>query len=193
MLAATRYVDYPQSPNNYFEGLVFDGHKLDLGTSVLEYIRDIFEEITRAPDASLRGFARNELGLVEPVLRRTDDAVGINEARQTKHYQPAQEGILLGVKDYGRAQELFGYDTNELRPWLKLLLIQRIAFPTHDEVERLKIIEHIDDFGGKNPEGNNKLEGVTSVWAFSKAKLRFNPFAKLMHHRKHVKHKCRYI
>ena len=192
MLAATRYVEYEQTPKNYFEGLVYDGHKTDLSMALLENIRDIFEEITRSPDPTLVGFKRNEQGKVVPSLRQSDDHVGQNEKRQTEHYQPAQAGILAGVESYARSQELFGFTTSDLQPWLKLMTIQRIAYPTKGEVERLGIIEHIDDFGGKNPNGSNKLEGLSSTWGCNTLFLKI-PFFKFLLHRIHIKSKSKFL
>ena len=197
LMCATRYIDYPNLPGRYIEGLVYDKFKFDMGGSLLEYIKDIIEEICRAPHTSLIGYdpQTNEPGLdkkgFQLVFRDADDESAQAEAEQSKYYEPLQQGILNGVQAYAIAHAVLGYSSIELKPWLNFSLHRYIAFPKTDDVVRMQIKAHQDDFGKRDTGNLKNLLAETGLWQRTAAALRFIPGVRSREFKKHCFKKMR--
>lgn len=181
LMCATRYIDYPNLPGRTVEGLVYDRFRFDMGGSLLEYIKDIIEEICRAPHTSLMGYdpQSSQDGADNPayrlVFRDADDESARAEAEQSKYYEPLQSGILDAVEAYARAQAILGYSSTELKPWLNFCLHRYIAFPRTQDVLRMQIKAHQDDFGKRDTANLKNLLAEKGLWQRSAAALRFIP------------------
>ncbi len=177
LMCATRYIEYPETREKYVQGLVYDRHKFDTAGSLLQYIKDIIEEICRAPHTSLIAYEPedSELGF-KLKFRDEHDASAQAEQVQSQYYQPVQEGILDAVQAYAKAQAVLGYGCSELKPWLNFNLHRYIAFPDTDDVLRMQLKAHQDDFA-KIDTANTKVSSAEKgLWQQGPAALRFIPW-----------------
>ena len=197
LMCATRYIDYPNTRNKYFEGLVYDRFKFDMGGSLLEYIKDIIEEICRAPHTSLVGYepVSNEPDSqnkgFQLVFRDADDDSARAEQEQSSYYAPLQQGILHAVEAYARAYAVLGYTSVELKPWLNFNLHRYIAFPHTKDVLRMQIKAHQDDFGKRDTANLKNPLAERGLWQQTAAVLRFFPGLRSRNFKKHCLAKMR--
>ena len=192
LMCATRYIDYPNSPEKYFEGLVYDGYKFDMAGSLIEYIKDVIEEICRAPHTSLTGYQpdSNEKGY-QLVFRDENDESAQAEADQSAYFAPLQQGILNAVSAYAKAYAILGYSSKEIKPWLNFSLHRYIAFPRTDDVVRLQLKAHQDDFGKRDTANLKNLLAEKGLWQKAAAVLRFVPGVRSRAFKKHCFRKMR--
>ena len=180
LLAATRGVPYPTTPDNYIQGVLYDRHRFDLSGSTVMCCRDLFEEACRAPHPTLNGYKRTDSGY-ELVFRRTDDRTGRAEHEQDIHYKPLQRGVLDGAGRYGAAAAVLGFSPDELKPWLNYILVSRMAFPRTIEVEEIRFKHHLDDFQGKHKPMPKFNQQQLYLWDRSPAALRWLPGLRLLY------------
>ena len=185
MLAATRMVPYPYSGKNRSDGLIFDQHKFNLATSYVLTIKDILEEICRAPHPSVIGYERLS-GKVQPRLRNRSDEIAQSEMKQSEYYAPLQQGILDAVERYAISVTLLGYGSNYIRPWLNFYLVSRLAFPGSGEVSRIKHFFHQDDFAGKRVVHKKILRYYQSLWDVKPWKIALSPFIRYRYFFRHI-------
>lgn len=179
LLGATRGIHYPTSAANTIEGMLYDRHRFDLAGSSILYARDLFEEACRAPHPTLTGYQLTEDGGFALAFRQQDDALGIAEQQQDRHFQPMQQGILDGVARYAAAARVLGYAVHEVRPWLNYLLISRLAFPRTDEIVEIRHRHHLDDFHGAHKARKAHNRAARHLWDSSPVALRWNPILRL--------------
>lgn len=197
LMCATRYIDYPTAPDRYFEGLVYDKHKFDMGGSLLEYIKDIIEEICRAPHTSLVGYEpqtgaqENSSKGYKLVFRDPDDDSARAEQEQSHYFEPLQQGILQAVEAYAKAQAIVGYTSAELKPWLNFSLHRYIAFPKTQDVVRMRIKAHQDDFGKRDTADVKNRLAERGLWQSAETVLRFKLGARSRTFKKHCLAKMR--
>jgi len=186
LMGATRYIDYPNTPDRYFEGLVYDRYKFEIAGSLIQYIKDVMEEICRAPHSSLLAYQPDAGGAgFRLEFRPEDDASALAEQQQSEYYRLLQQGILDAVNAYAAARAITGYDSAEIRPWLNFNLHKHIAYPKTRDVQRMRIQAHQDDFA-KRETGktrNNRLP--KGLWDRSAATLRWMPGLRGWEFKKH--------
>lgn len=186
LMAATRHIDYPNTPDKYFEGLVYDRYRFEIAGSLIQYIKDIMEEICRAPHTSLLAYLpeADDKGF-RLEFRPEDDDSAIAEKQQSDHYRPLQQGILDAVRAYAVAQAVTGYDSMEVRPWLNFNLHKHIAFPKTKDVLRMRISAHQDDFAGHNTGSSTDSRLPKGLWDRSATTLRLVPGLRSWEFRRH--------
>ena len=110
LMCATRHIEYQNTRDRYFEGLIYDRHRFEVGGSLVQYIKDIMEELCRAPHTSLVAYhpEDSEQGF-ELEFRPDDDESAQAENIQSEYYQPVQNGILDALSAYAKAQAVLGY------------------------------------------------------------------------------------
>lgn len=175
LLAATRMLPYPDTVESHHEGLVFDQDKFNVATSYVLTVKDIFEEICRAPHPSVTGYERggNE---VKPVLRTKHDAAATSESEQSEYYKPLHNGIFEAVERYAIAASILGYSSNYIRPWLNFYIVSRFAFPVASEVRRIRHFFHQDDFAANRKVETASLRYHQSLWDVKPYKIALLPF-----------------
>lgn len=178
LLAATRGIPYPTTPQNYVQGLIYDRHHFELAGSAVMYCRDLFEEACRAPHPTLNGYKLTDKGY-ELIFRQTDDETGRAEQEQDAHYKPLQEGLLDGARRYGAAAAVLGFLPAELKPWLNYILVSRMAFPRTAEIKEIRFKHHLDDFQGKHEPVSISQKLQRHLWDRSSAALRWLPGLRL--------------
>jgi hypothetical protein len=182
LLAATRGLLYPTTPDNYVQGVIYDRHYFDMAGSTIQYCRDLFEEACRAPHPTLNGYrltGQDKEPGYELVFRQTDDETGRAEQEQDRHYKPLQQGLLDGAQRYGAAVAVLGFSLGELKSWLNYLLVSRMAFPRTAEIEEIRFKHHLDDFQGKHAPKEACLKMQQHLWDRSAAALRWLPGLRL--------------
>ncbi|WP_417909717.1 HAD family hydrolase [Candidatus Electronema sp. PJ] len=175
LFGASRGLAYPETPRNQIKGLVYDRDRFDLAASALLANLDLFEEICRAPHPTLNAYRLADTPQdYELVFRRDDDAAAQAEKAHSAHFQPLQQGILAGARQYGYANALLGFTFAELRPWLNYLLLTRLAFPKTSEIEEIRQQQHLDDFHGQHQ--SKMRPDLRRLWQRSSFALRWRPF-----------------
>lgn len=177
LFGATRGVDYPATPDNQIEGIIYDRHRFDMAASSLLYARDVFEEACRAPHPTLQAYELDGDGY-RLRFRQTDDEIGQAELAQDRYFAPLQQGILAAAPRFAAASAVLGYGLVDYRPWLNLLMIAKLAFATTAEIAVMRQQAHLDDFhGGHQPK--KQAATPSGLWDFSPHRLRFSPFLRL--------------
>jgi len=186
LMGATRHIDYPNTPDRYFEGLLYDRHRFEVAGSLIQYIKDVMEEICRAPHTSLLAYHpdASEAGF-RLEFRPEDDASAIAEQHQSDYYRPLQQGILDAVGAYAAARAITGYESFEIRPWLNFNLHKHIAFPKTGDVLRLRIRAHQDDFARRVTGKVTDPRLPKGLWERSAAALRWVPGLRSREFKKH--------
>ncbi|HBT96813.1 MAG TPA: hypothetical protein DEB25_03815 [Desulfobulbaceae bacterium] len=189
LFGATRGVEYPTTPENQIEGIIYDRHCFDMAASSLLYARDVFEEACRAPHPTLQAYALDGDGY-RLRFRETDDEVGQAELAQDRYFAPLQTGILAAAPRFAAASAVLGYSLADYRPWFNLVLIAKLAFASTTEIAALRQKAHLDDFhGGHQPK--KQAKAPSGLWDFSLNRLRFSPFLRLRHFLRHRRDRIR--
>jgi FMN phosphatase YigB (HAD superfamily) len=177
LFGATRGVEYPTTPENQIEGVIYDRHRFDMAASSVLYARDVFEEACRAPHPTLQAYELDGAGY-RLRFRRTDDAVGQAELAQDAYFAPLQAGILAAAPRFAAASAVLGYGLNDYRPWFHLLLVGKLAFATTAEIAALRQKSHLDDFHGAH-QPKKQTDAPGGLWDCSLNRLRFSPLWRL--------------
>jgi len=186
LMGATRYIDYPNTPDRYFEGLLYDRYRFEIAGSLIQYIKDAMEEICRAPHSSLLAYQPEASSAgFRLEFRPEDDASALAEQQQSVYYRPLQQGILDAVKAYAAARAVTGYNTTEIRPWLNFNLHKHIAYPKTRDVLRMRIKAHQDDFAKRETGKTKNSRLPKSLWDRSGTTLRLVPGLRGWEFKKH--------
>ena len=185
LFGATRLMPYRDNHESRVHGLVFDRQRFSFPDSLVETVKDLFEETCRAPHPSVMGY-RRRYAEVEPVLRDANDADALAEAEQNEYYAPLRQGVFDAAARFGAAMAVTGYGPHHLKPWLNFLFTSRIAFPKAAEVERMRHRTHQDDFAGQHRIPRKILRANRNLWDRSVTRLRFDPFVRLYYYLLHA-------
>lgn len=186
LFGATRHIPYPNNPQSNTEGIVYDRYKFDVLASLVSNIKDILEEVFRAPHPTVIGYQRNSLK-IEPIFRSTADLVGKQELIQDEYYKALRDGILESASRYATSIAITGYNSDQIKPWVNYILMSRIAFPRTSEVKRLRNVTHQDDFSGSGDIPVKVLKMIRGLWGESTNRLRLDPFLRIRYLNRHVK------
>lgn len=185
LLAASRGIHYPASKNNRIEGVLYDRAWVDdFAGSVMMYNRDLFEEACRAPHPSMVRYELDEKQKARLVFRSEKDAYGSAETDQDHYFSDLRQGIFDAVTRYGAASAVLGYSTESLRPWLRYLLVSKLAFPKIGEVAVIKHRHHMDDFGGHHKPPKKVTLDQKHLWDHPLWAFRVRPWLKLNYYLK---------
>lgn len=176
---------FPTSADNRIEGYVFDRTRFDFAGSLIMIARDLFEEVARAPHPGLLGYRLKGDGFTLE-FRQQNDAYARNESAQSAYYAPLHEGILDAAGRYASALHLLDYTARDMKPWLNLLLVSRLAFPRAHEVALLRHMHHMDDFAGDHTPLKRFRKNQGGIWDTSPQRLRLMPWIKLWEYAKHA-------
>lgn len=174
LFGATRGIPYDTTEKNSVEGIMYDRDRFDLAGSTLFYARDIFEEACRAPYPTLNGYKLKDDGY-ELVFRHTDDTIGQAELEQDTYFAPLQQGIYDSAKRFGAAAAILNYSMPDYRSWINSVLVSKLAFPTTEEISRIRNQHHLDDFHGQKKPKASFFDGFVPLWDRSKWRLLLDP------------------
>jgi predicted HAD superfamily hydrolase len=181
LFTASRGVPYPTTPDNYIEGLIYDRDRFDFASSVIMYIRDFFEEAFRAPHPGLDTYKLIDNGY-KLIFRDKHDADGQAELVQNKYFTPLQQGILDAASRFGAASAVLGFPVEQLKPWLRYLLVSKLAFPKAKEVKLFRHKYHMDDFHGKHTPPQRFIKSQKHLWDYSILALRWIPWLRMKYY-----------
>ncbi|MFN2351913.1 MAG: HAD family hydrolase [Kiritimatiellia bacterium] len=169
---------WPRDPGNIIEGFLHDARRGCLSAPAFTCAPQVFEEAFRAPSPGIAGY-RSANGRVEPIETAIDDPSRSLEQEQDLVAAP----ILAGMVDFaGRAAPLatiLDYSSDDLHPWLRLLLMRRMLFPRTSEVVAMRPRHHCDPC--RSAADAPRLLSIprTGVWGLSPAWLRWIPGLRL--------------
>ncbi len=181
IFAAGRGIPYPTTRENHVTGILYDKERFDFAASTVLNIRDFFEEAFRAPHPGLKGYRLTQNGYALEFRNENDSDERAEEVQNT-HYHPLQQGIFDGAARFAAAAAILGFSAEEIKPWVRYLLVSRIAFPKTREVERIRHKHHLDDFHGKHPVPDRFLKQQKRLWDESLTALRLNPWLRLKYY-----------
>lgn len=185
LLGATRRMRYRDDHESRVTGILFDRWRFSFPDSLIETVKDLFEETCRAPHPSVMGY-RRRYAEVEPILRDAEDDAARAEEEQNQYYAPLRQGVFDSARRFGAAMAVTGYSADQVRPWINFLLTSRIAFPHTDEVARLRHRSHQDDFAGGHRIPRKVLKANRNLWDLPISRLKFDPVARLYYYFRHA-------
>ena len=181
LFAASRGIPYPTTPDNKIEGIIYDKERFDfIGSTVLN-VRDFFEEAFCAPHPSLKGY-RLHNDAYELIFQNQESLGHLEEISEDTYFSPLQKGLLDGAAPYGAASAILGFGLDELKPWIRFLLVSKLAFTKTKEVDRFRIKHHVDEFSGKHQPPPKFFRRQKRLWDCSDLALRFLPWIRLQHY-----------
>lgn len=181
LFAASRGIPYPTLPENTLEGILYDHQKFDFAASTVMYARDLFEEACRAPHASMAGYKLTNNGF-RLLFRDEKDAYGKAESIQDQYFAPLQKGMLDGAAKYAAAMAVLGFTFEDVKPWLRYLMVSKLAFPRVKEVKTIKHKYHMDDFHGQHETPEAIVKAQEHLWNSSISALRWNPCIRMKYY-----------
>lgn len=181
LFAASRGIPYPTTPDNQIEGIIYDKDKFDFASSTILNAREFFEEAFRATHPSLKGY-RLQGDEYELIFRNDDDPFGKAEKKQNEYFTPLQQGIFDGAARFGAASAVLGFTPEELKPWLRYLLVSKMAFPKISEVKKIRHKYHLDDFSGKHQPPKKFFKIKKRLWDYSIPALRWIPWLRMKYY-----------
>ncbi len=178
LFAASRGIPYPTTPDNQIEGIIYDKDRFDFAGSTILNVRDFFEEAFRAPHPGLRGYQLKDNDY--DLIFQNQISPGYQEETiQNEHFSSLQKGILDGAAPFGAASSILGFGLEELKPWLRFLLVSKLAFPKTKEVTRIRHKHHFDEFSGQHKPPKKFFKRQKRLWDYSSAALRFLPWIRM--------------
>lgn len=181
LFTASRGVPYPTTTDNYIEGLIYDRDRFDFASSSIMYTRDFLEEAFRAPHPGLDKYKLVDDGY-ELIFRDENDAHGQAELIQNEYFAPLQQGILDAASRFGAASAVLGFTVEQLKPWLRYLLVSKLAFPKVKEVRIIRHKSHMDDFHGKHKPPKKFIKSQKHLWDYSILALRWIPWLRMKYY-----------
>jgi hypothetical protein len=185
LLGATRFMPYRNDDRSRLEGLIYDRRRLDYSDSLIAGVKDVLEEVLRAPCPSVIGY-ESAGGVVRPVLRPSDDPTGRAERAQGERYENLRRGIFDAAPRFAAAVALTGFAADDLTAWLRACLVRKLAFPTTREVELIRPLVHQDDFSRPDGRAGRIATSGESLWTLPSSVLRL-PLVRLYYYWRHVR------
>lgn len=138
------YADFGN--NNVCEGIVHDSRRGNACERIPAEFEEIFEQGARSHEATTIGYRECD-GHIEPVLKPDSAPDRQAELRCNASVARMQEGILFHWRHYRAVQQLTGYTSQQLLPYVYGILERAIVYPTREETRELTRLVHTEDFG----------------------------------------------
>lgn len=128
------------------DGLILDARRDDPYERAPMDFEEIFEQGARSGEGTTLGYAEQD-GQVIPVLKddRAPDRQG--EIACNPLIERFQAGVLDHLEHFHAAWRLTGHNAAEIKPYVLALLERAIVYPTREEVEKIGLLVHTEDFG----------------------------------------------
>ena len=183
LVGASRFMPYRDDHESRVRGILYDRLRFSFPESLIENVKDLFEETCRAPHPSVMGYERSYTE-VEPVFRTSDDPASLAEEEQNTYYAPLREGVFDAASRFAAAMAVTGYGVHHLKPWLNLLLTSRIAFHVSGDSSFA--------LGNMHPSQQmcwiprKIVRANRTLWHCSTTRLRFDPFVRIYYYLLHA-------
>lgn len=138
------YADFGE--NNHCEGIVHDSRRGNACERIPAEFEEIFEQGARSWEATTIGY-RDCDGRIEPVLKPDSAPDRQAELRCNASVARMQEGILCHWEHFQAVQQLTGYASQQLLPYVHGILERAVVYPTREEARELTRLVHTEDFG----------------------------------------------
>ncbi|NCD34224.1 MAG: hypothetical protein EOL87_12530 [Spartobacteria bacterium] len=160
LLAKTDGYSCFDKTQNRLQGYLLDGHD-SLTGGLISFFKVQMEEATRGPEPSLRTYRCD--GDSYALDFRTDTTYE-NELVQSKRTAPIRQGILDASKRFAICERVTPpQQLSTLKPWSRILLFSRIAFPSRSSKRLWSKLEHVNEM--TNADNVNKLHSKHKhVW-----------------------------
>jgi predicted HAD superfamily hydrolase len=135
--------------NNVCEGIVHDSRRGNACERIPAEFEEIFEQGARSWEGTTIGY-RDCDGRIEPVLKPDSAPDRLAELRCNASVARMQEGILCHWEHYRAVQQLTGYASQQVLPYVHGLLERAVVYPTAEEARELTSLVHTEDFGHDN-------------------------------------------
>lgn len=132
---------------NFCEGIIHDSRRDNACERIPAEFEEIFEQGARAQGATT--VAYQQVGdRVIPVFKSEQAPDRIAEVACNPMVAAMQDGVMLHLQHFLRVQQLTGYSSQELLPYIYGQLERAIVYPSREETQRLTQLVHTEDFGG---------------------------------------------
>lgn len=138
------YADFGE--NNVCEGIVHDSRRGNACERIPAEFEEIFEQGARSFEATTIAY-REENGRVVPVLKADSAPDRQAELACNPLVAQMQQGIMHHWEHFNAVQQLTGYSSQQLLPYVHGLLERAVVYPTSEETGELTQLVHTEDFG----------------------------------------------
>lgn len=138
------YADFGE--NNVCEGIVHDSRRGNACERIPAEFEEIFEQGARSFEATTIAY-REENGRVVPVLKADSAPDRQAELACNPLVAQMQQGIMHHWEHFNAVQQLTGYSSQQLLPYVHGLLERAVVYPTSEETRELTQLVHTEDFG----------------------------------------------
>jgi len=132
--------------NNFSEGLIHDSRRGNACERIPAEVEEIFEQAARSPEGTTLNYAEQD-GRIVPQLKADTAPDRQAEIRCNDWIASIQSGILDHFEHYQVMQQLTGYRSDQLLPYVHGLLERAVVYPTKEETQYLTKLVHTEDFG----------------------------------------------
>jgi HAD superfamily hydrolase (TIGR01549 family) len=132
--------------NNVCEGIVHDSRRGNACERIPAEFEEIFEQGARSFEATTIAY-REENGRVVPVLKADTAPDRQAELACNPLVAQMQQGITHHWEHFNAVQQLTGYSSQQLLPYVHGLLERAVVYPTREETRELTQLVHTEDFG----------------------------------------------
>ncbi len=132
--------------NNFCEGIIHDSRRDNACERIPAEFEEIFEQGARAQDATTVAY-RQVGDRIEPVLKADYAPDRQAELACNAMVAEMQRGVLLHWQYFQKVQQLSGYRSADLLPYVYGQLERAIVYPSRLESRMLTRLVHTEDFG----------------------------------------------
>lgn len=132
---------------NLAEGIIYDSRRGNDCERVVTEFEEVFEQGARALHGSTIGYKKNILGEWLPLLKEDHAPDRAAELNANPYIEQIQAGILYYWQQFQKIQQLNGFNSQAILPFVYGVLERAVVYPTSQEVQLLKRLIHTEDFG----------------------------------------------
>ena len=144
-------IPYEFSGKDRLEGIFFDRNRMRATEDSIMAFEELFEEAARSLQATTIAYSRDpETRRIIPVYK--DDRSPDRKAETACNPLVAslQEGILEFAGVFFETLGITGYNFADLKPFMLSLAERAVVYPEIEEVEKLSLLAHTEDWGYDN-------------------------------------------
>ncbi|HPE61895.1 MAG TPA: haloacid dehalogenase [Thiolinea sp.] len=132
--------------NNFSEGIIHDSRRDNACERIPAEFEEIFEQGARSLEATTVGYRHLE-GRVEPVLKSGYSPDRVAEVACNRMVTAMHAGVMTHWKHFLALQQLTGYNSSDLLPYVYGMLERAVVYPSREETRMLTQLVHTEDFG----------------------------------------------
>ncbi|WP_020561108.1 HAD family hydrolase [Thiofilum flexile] len=133
--------------HNQAEGIIYDSRRSNACERVVAEFEEVFEQGARALHGSTIGYSQDALGSWQPLLKADSAPDRAAEIRANPYVEQIQAGVLDYWQHFQKIQQLTGFTSHEILPFVYGTLERAVVYPTPQEVKLIRRLVHTEDFG----------------------------------------------